>query len=429
MEHAREYRDHLAGEGKAESHVAVTVGYLDRDATALGWSTLGDLDAPALAHHLGRSMAASGRSPRWFNAHAKAWRAFARWCVRNGRLASDPLAGLAMRRQDTDRRRVRRALDADELAALIGWADTHPVVSLPRAHKDSDGKRQLSRVNYSAPYRALAYRIASMTGFRASEVASLTPESFELSGETPSITVKAAYSKRRREDRQPIRQDVAAALRPFLVNLEPGKPVCPLPDGKAGLMVRADLEAARAAWIESARSVAEREARERSGYLRWRDDAGRVADFHCLRHTYISAIVAGGASAKVAQELARHSTPTLTLGVYAHARLADMTAALPRLPTPTSTDTESGVVRATGTYGRDATPDDCQRPRQCAGHELVPKGATGRGESSGARQYGEDAKALQFPVTCDVAQLSADPRGNRGGRIRTADLLTPSQTR
>jgi hypothetical protein len=55
-----------------------------------------------------------------------------------------------------------------------------------------------------------------------------------------------------------------------------------------------------------------------------------VVDFHALRHTYISRVVASGANIKVAQELARHSTPTLTLGRYAHVRLLDQTRAFGR---------------------------------------------------------------------------------------------------
>jgi len=38
---------------------------------------------------------------------------------------------------------------------------------------------------------------------------------------------------------------------------------------------------------------------------------------------------------KVAWELARHSTPTLTIGRYAHARLHDLSAALEAVPGPT----------------------------------------------------------------------------------------------
>jgi len=53
-----------------------------------------------------------------------------------------------------------------------------------------------------------------------------------------------------------------------------------------------------------------------------------VVDFHALRHTYISRLVASGANIKVAQELARHSTPTLTPGRCAHVQRVDQTRAL-----------------------------------------------------------------------------------------------------
>jgi hypothetical protein len=43
-------------------------------------------------------------------------------------------------------------------------------------------------------------------------------------------------------------------------------------------------------------------------------------------------LVASGANIKVAQELARHSSPLLTLGRYAHVQLVDQTRALNALP-------------------------------------------------------------------------------------------------
>ena len=58
----------------------------------------------------------------------------------------------------------------------------------------------------------------------------------------------------------------------------------------------------------------------------------KAADFHSLRHLYISRIVRSGVTPKVAQELARHSTVTLTLGRYSHAGLYDLAAAVDSLP-------------------------------------------------------------------------------------------------
>mgnify|MGYP001028752513 CR=1 FL=1 len=132
-----------------------------------------------------------------------------------------------------------------------------------------------------------------------------------------------------------------------------GRPVFPALPLKTARMLRADLKAARAAWIAAAPSGAEREARERSDFLQYEDSSGRVADFHATRHTYVSAIVAGGASVKTAQKLARHSTPALTIGRYSHARLHDLTGALEALPSLTPDGghgkTSACALRKTGT--------------------------------------------------------------------------------
>ena len=113
--------------------------------------------------------------------------------------------------------------------------------------------------------------------------------------------------------------------------------------------IRTDLDAAREAWIKEARSDEERNERRQSYFLAYRDGARRVVDFHALRHTYISRLVASGANIKVAQELARHSTPTLTLGRYAHVQLVDQTRALDALPAIKAPRANVAALTATGT--------------------------------------------------------------------------------
>lgn len=108
------------------------------------------------------------------------------------------------------------------------------------------------------------------------------------------------------------------------------------------------MRRAKAGWIREVLDPTERRKRRRVGFLSPRDEAGRVVDFHALRHTYVSAVVNGGASVKVAQELARHSTPTLTIGRYAHARLHDLTAALEALPGNSGSQQQTTARLATG---------------------------------------------------------------------------------
>ena len=63
-------------------------------------------------------------------------------------------------------------------------------------------------------------------------------------------------------------------------------------------------------------------------------DGPAVLDFHALRHSFASAVVAAGATPKEAQELMRHSTPTLTFAVYAHAGSAALAGVVERLALP-----------------------------------------------------------------------------------------------
>jgi Phage integrase family len=175
--------------------------------------------------------------------------------------------------------------------------------------------------------------LAMGTGFRANELRTLTREAFALDADPPSVTVKAAYSKRRREDVQPIREELAAALRPWLAARPAGTPIFGRLTEHTADMLRHDLEAAGIAY---------------------ETDSG-TADFHCLRHSYVSALAMSNAPVKILQTLARHSTPALTLGVYAHVGLFDQAAALDALPDLTrpeaAPDTEANTLAATGTDG------------------------------------------------------------------------------
>ena len=69
-------------------------------------------------------------------------------------------------------------------------------------------------------------------------------------------------------------------------------------------------------------------------------------DFHATRHNYISGIVAGGASAKTARELARHSTPTLTIGLHSRARLYDLQGIPGSLPSSTAEPRATGEAKS-----------------------------------------------------------------------------------
>jgi len=250
------------------------------------------------------------------------------------------------------------------------------------------------------PQRAMLYRLAAGTGFRLSELKSLTPRSFNLDADTPTVTVEAAYSKRRRQDVQPMRLDLAEVLRPFLATLDAEECIWAKVPSNMAPIIRADLETAGIDPV---------------------DDAGRVIDFHSLRHTYITRLATAGVPPRVAQSLARHSTITLTMDRYSHVRLADESAALEALPSIT----EPAELAATGTAGRTA-----QRIAQRAAISTVLSGAEcGTADRSphahrGAR--GNDRKPLALSQLSDPVQQDAQrcagelERATRG--TRTPDL-------
>src|SRR5205823_6015292 len=78
-------------------------------------------------------------------------------------------------------------------------------------------------------------------------------------------------------------------------------------------------------------------------------DGPRYADFHALRHSYLSALSSAGVGVKELQELARHSDPRLTLGLYTHARAEALGAAVNRLQIPGAV---AGVANPLAALGR-----------------------------------------------------------------------------
>lgn len=302
-DHVEDYRLDLLAKGDTGKHANHTASTLLRLLADASVESVAEIPPDQIQAALGR-MKVKGRSARTVNHARGAIRAFATWLENSGRIKTAPrLKTLSIQPEKSDRRRERRALDADEIKRLLESTSVGPDYITHR-----DEQRCVTGM-MTGTDRSLCYLVAMNTGFRAGEIASLTPERFDL-GEYPTITVRACYSKRGkrsgRDDVQPIRRDIADALRPWLAGKEPGQPVFPIPQ-KSAQMLYLDLRRAGIGAI---------------------DADGRIADFHALRHTFITVLVARGINVKVVQELARHSTPTLTLGLYTHMKKGDLRDAL-----------------------------------------------------------------------------------------------------
>ena len=270
---------------------------------------------------------------------------FTRWLWREKRSVFDALAGLSkLANGETDVRHARRDFSPDELGLL-----------LEAARQSADVLRCLPGLD-----RHFLYLTACATGFRVSEMASMTPESFNLDGDTPTAKVQASCTKNRKQAVQPLPLNVAHAIREFLaykpagLPLWPENPTAPAESWRlhAAEMIRGDLKEARKNWLQSFHDDTQRTKAEQSDFLAYRDAEGRYADFHALRHSFITMVGKAGVSPREHQDLARHSTYALT-SKYSHSRFYDLAAAVQGLPIQMAgPGTQSQELAATGTDGR-----------------------------------------------------------------------------
>lgn len=373
---------------------------------------------------------AGGIANQTANHYLRAVKSFTRWAVGDRRMLTDPIGHLDGWNVETDRRRERRALTDDEAARVLAAADASPTVSVTR-WKQVEGKPVKVTGTATVPERGTLYRVALTTGLRAGELAALTPESFHLDGEEPFVRVAAADSKRRRAEDQPIAASVAAVLRPWLARKPAGERVFAFDVAKAAAWLRADMDAARAAWVAEASTLAEREEREGRDFLRHTDAAGRVVDLHAIRYTYVTNVVHASTNAAQAMTLARHSDPKLTLKRYNTLRPADVRPMLPRVPEMPATGNAPETMKATGTD--DAAPVEadgralrnCQQVSRESTQMLAstPMGVNGDDSGNGTHNTRTHAP-LRFPVQQDATGPQGRlPDLNRGPAVyKTAAL-------
>jgi integrase len=302
-EHVEAFQSFLAALNNTRRHVEKTVQRVRAIIAGCGFTLAADIDADRVQEWLAEQrrgrMVKDKVRPGWSicssNHHLRAMKRFTRWLDAKDCVRKDPLRGAKMLNADTDRRHERRAVSDEEFSRLLDAA-----------------RAGLPFYGLTGPERAMLYAVAVSTGFRVGELASVTPRSFDLDARTPSLTVAARSSKRRRTDTNPIPPQLVPALQKFLAD----KPdVSPIWQGKwkwcAAEMLRKDLGTAGIAY---------------------RDRHGKVFDFHAIRGQFITVLARAGVPLGTTQTLARHSTPVLTKKAYTHLELRDLAAAVATVP-------------------------------------------------------------------------------------------------
>lgn len=275
---------------------------------AMARARLSSLTAESVQNAMAR-IRDSGSSLQTCNHYRATARAFSKWLYDKHRTREHVLRGVTGYNAKEDRRHDRRTLGLEELRRLIEAAHDGPTIA-----------------GMTGPARSLCYRLAVGTGLRYAEISSLTASSFTL-GDTPTVTVEAAYSKNGQSATLFIPGDLASDLGPFLADLGPDAPVFHLPRQKGAMMLRADLA--------------------RAG-IPYRDASGLVFDFHSLRCQCATLADAAGLSPRVVQKLMRHSSLEMT-GRYTKLRAVDIAGAAARFPClkPTADRPEAEVMTGT----------------------------------------------------------------------------------
>ena len=291
--HVDDWKAALLAKGVTRDHADLVTSRARKVLDGCGFRFHTDISATRVQRQLAELRSKDDISAQTFNFYLQAVKQFCRWMVNDRRATGSPLAHLTGLNVRTDRRHDRRALSAEEAQRLLETTE-----GLPK------------RFGMTGPERALLYRLALETGLRANEIRSLTPMSFEVDDGSPTVMVEAAYSKHRRADVLPLKPGTAALLARHLACKMPTAPVFKMPV-HTSRMIRSDLQAADIPYC---------------------DASGRYADFHALRHTFITNLARSGAHPSAAQTLARHSTITLTMDRYTHTIPEQLTAALEKLP-------------------------------------------------------------------------------------------------
>ena len=138
-----------------------------------------------------------------------ATRAFLNWMVSNRRMAANPLAILQLHSTKTDIRHQRRELSASQVLDLLEVTRTSI-----RTFRTLTGED-----------RYFLDLVALTVGFRASALASLTPENFTLDTTPPTVTLAAINNKSSTVKVVPLTSAVAVQLRRYLATKPVNQPV------------------------------------------------------------------------------------------------------------------------------------------------------------------------------------------------------------
>ena len=202
--HVEDFTVHLQAKANTKKHVKGTTQIVKAFVYGCKWKNVSQITEGTVEKFLLDLREVHGRGIRTSNNYLRAIKHFTGWLLRTKRLTTDPLAYMETLNGDTDLRHDRRPLDSDEFARMVYVAETGP-----------------PRVGFLGRDRAMLYLLAAWTGFRRGELSSLTLRSFDLESSPATVTVKATYSKRKRQDVQVLHPDIVVRFKEWILKRKP----------------------------------------------------------------------------------------------------------------------------------------------------------------------------------------------------------------
>ncbi len=282
LHHIRDFIADLSATGRDDEyvdHVESRLKILFRD---LCWSRTMDLKPDGFQQW--RAARTIKLGAKTINEYLNSLNVFCNWMARNGRMTENPFRQVARLQTAGQERYVRRALTEDETRRLLA----------------------------AAGERRTAYVLALRTGLRRAELDALTWGDVDIDSPSPTLTVRAETAKNRRRVTLAMHPDVAAEL----MAVRPAKcsPTDPILPGRVPRMAVFKVDLATAG-------------------IPYKDEQGRVVDFHSLRKTLCTDLGRAGVNPWQAMRIMRHSDIQLTVKTYTDAGQLPLRDALTKLPT------------------------------------------------------------------------------------------------
>ncbi len=372
VEHAAAYERHMKNKDVTPRHVDETQQMLKRIFAGCQFAHITDLSGPVFEHWL-FNLREDRRdnkalSPRRRNLYLVTLSGFCNWLVRERRAMENPFKNVSASNERVDRRRTRRVLSDDEIGRLLDAAQRRPLVE-KRVNRGTEAglkPETIEKLTALGRERALCYRLMMELGLRAGEVRGLEIRDLRLEGASCSVTIRAELEKARRGAELPLPADLACELHGHLSKrIESAQGI----SKRLGSPIPARLHPLDPVF-PSAPSVKVLDRDLRLAGISKSTTAGTV-DLHALRHTCATRLARLNVHPATAQKILRHATVQMTLGIYTHANMDDLRAAV-ELARPSQQVEREALAMA------ENEPQKC--PPQCppktgkTGHFLAQEG-------------------------------------------------------